>query len=145
MSTVFKKLLPACFVMLTACGGGSGGGAGKASPASAGVSIVSGGLVINYVGTPDPPVSGDNSIVVTLKGSDGKAVDDAEVSLVYSMPPMPSMNMPAMRSELKLVPQGAGRYAGIGQLSMTGTWIVSLSVVRNGQTAAESQFSVIVP
>ncbi len=59
------------------------------------------------------------------------------------MPAMPSMNMPAMRSEAALSPQGSGVYRGNGQLGMSGTWNVDVSVSRNGQDVGTAKFSVI--
>jgi hypothetical protein len=52
------------------------------------------------------------------------------------------MNMPPMRTEAALAPQG-GAYRGIGELSMGGTWNVEISVLRGGQDVGTARFSVI--
>jgi len=53
------------------------------------------------------------------------------------------MNMPAMHAEAPLTPQGAGTYRGTGQLSMSGTWNVDVSVSRNGQNVGTAKFSLV--
>jgi len=53
------------------------------------------------------------------------------------------MNMPAMRADAPLTPQGSGVYRGAGQLSMAGTWNVEVSVARNGQDVGTAKFSVV--
>lgn len=70
-------------------------------------------------------------------------VSDATVTTVFSMPAMPSMNMPAMRSETNLAHDAAGRYRGMGQLSMGGTWNVTVTVSRGAEEIGRKNFSVI--
>jgi hypothetical protein len=48
-----------------------------------------------------------------------------------------------MRSEAELSPQGSGVYRGNGQLSMSGTWNVNISVSRNGKDVGTAKFSLI--
>lgn len=81
---------------------------------------------------PAPPRSGKNDFEVTLKDTDGKPIVDAEVSLVFYMPRMPSMNMPAV----KLTSAGNGTYKGRGTIAMTGDWDVTVTASRNGQQLA---------
>jgi len=101
------------------------------------------GLNIRYQSRPDPPESGSNTIEVSVTDRNGAPVTDATVTVVFSMPPMPAMNMPAMRSEAALSPQGSGVYRGNGLLSMSGTWNVEIAVSRNGQDVGTAKFSVI--
>jgi hypothetical protein len=98
---------------------------------------------VTFASEPDPPKAGDNSFLVTVKQPDGTPVTDGTVTAVFSMPAMPSMNMPAMRSDAALAHQGAGTYRGTGQLSMSGTWNVTVSVARNGQELGSARFSVV--
>jgi hypothetical protein len=56
---------------------------------------------------------------------------------------MPSMNMPAMRSETALTHAGGGRYQGTGQLSMGGTWEVAITVRQGAQDLATRRTSVV--
>jgi YtkA-like protein len=78
-----------------------------------------------------------------VKQPDGSPLADGTVKAVFTMPAMPSMNMPAMRADAALTPQGGGVYRGTGQLSMAGTWNVEISVARNGQAAGTAKFSVV--
>jgi len=90
-------------------------------------SISTGQMTVTFASEPDPPEAGDNSVLVTVKQPDGTPIADGTVAVIFSMPAMPSMNMPAMRSEATLPHQGGGVYRGTGQLSMDGTWNVTVS------------------
>jgi hypothetical protein len=103
-----------------------------------------GGVTVQFSSTPDPPASGTNAFEVAVHGPDGAPVTDATVTAVFSMPAMPSMNMPAMRSEAPLAHAGDGRYRGNGDLSMAGTWNVAVTVTREGAPVAVKRFSVVV-
>ena len=98
---------------------------------------------IEFQSDPDPPTWGDNTFEVTVTQPDGSPVTDATVETVFSMPAMPSMNMPAMRSTAVLPHQGAGRYRGTGELSMGGTWNVIVTVSRGAEELGRRNFSVI--
>ena len=56
---------------------------------------------------------------------------------------MPSMNMPAMRSDATLAHVGESTYRGTVQLSMGGTWNVVVTVTRGGDRVATKKFSVV--
>lgn len=108
-----------------------------AKPASA-----TGGLTINLRTNPNPPKSGDNALEVAVTDATGAPVTDATVQVEFMMPAMPSMNMPAMRSNAALTHQGGGRYTGTGQLSMAGTWTTTVTVTRPGQEAVTRRQSI---
>jgi hypothetical protein len=78
-----------------------------------------------------------------VKDAIGKPVTDAEVSVVLFMAPMPSMNMPAWRSEAKLSAAGPGVYRGTGNVTTSGPWEVTVRVTRDGQTLATQQFAMV--
>ena len=80
-------------------------------------------------------------VVTVVK--DGAPVSDAAVTAVFSMPAMPSMNMPEMRSTATLRPDGDGRYRGTGQLSMTGTWNVRVIVTRDSKELGSKSLSIV--
>jgi nitrogen fixation protein FixH len=101
------------------------------------------GVAIDFRSEPDPPASGDNRIEVTLRQNDGTAITDATVMAVFSMPAMPAMNMPAMRAEAPLTHVEGGRYRGTGQLSMGGTWNVSVTARRGGEPIGRRNFSIV--
>ena len=92
---------------------------------------------------PDPPKTGENQLEVTVKDATGKPIDDAEVSVQFFMPAMPTMNMPAMRSEAKLSPAGKGVYRGTGQVMMAGRWDATVIVTRGGQRLGTRQLPVV--
>src|SRR5215831_16230868 len=88
------------------------------------------------------PATGDNKVEATVKQADGTPVTDANVSVTFRMPAMPSMNMPEMHSTTALTHQGDGRYVGTGQLEMAGSWNVTVNVSRNGAQVASSRFTL---
>ena len=107
-------------------------------PASEGANVA-----IEFRSDPDPPTWGDNTFEVTVTQPDGSPVTDATVETVFSMPAMPAMNMPTMRSTAALAHEGAGRYRGIGQLSMGGTWNVIVTASRGAEEIGRRTFSVV--
>jgi hypothetical protein len=131
-----------CVLATAACGGGSGtSSAPPASPAQP-VTESATGVTIDLV-SPDPPASGDNAFEVTVTQADGMPLTDATVAAVFSMPAMPSMNMPAMRTDVPLTHAGGGSYRGAGNLAMGGTWNVAITVTKDGAPVATKKFSVI--
>ena len=113
----------------------------ETSSATAGTTTGS-GMSIDFRTESNPPKSGDNAVeVVVMK--DGKPVADATVTAVFSMPAMPSMNMPEMKSTTTLAPQGDGRYAGVGQMSMAGTWNVLVTVARGSNELGTHSLSIV--
>ena len=113
--------------------------ASAARPAAAGPA----GTQIAFRTVPDPPKTGDNQLEATITDAGGKAIDDAEVTVQFFMPAMPTMNMPAMRSEAKLTPAGGGVYRGSGQVMMAGRWDATVTVVRGGQRLGTKQLPVV--
>jgi RND family efflux transporter MFP subunit len=108
------------------------------SPAPAGSTVD-----IAFRTTPDPPKTGDNQMEVMVKDASGKAVDGAEVSVRFYMPAMPTMNMPAMKSEAKLTAAGGGVYRGPAQVMMAGQWQATVTVMRGGQRLGSKQMAVV--
>jgi nitrogen fixation protein FixH len=85
---------------------------------------------------------GPNGFEVTVKGPDGKPVTDADVTVLFVMPAMPSMRMPEMRSVINLKHQKDGRYVGSGQVTMAGKWDVTVTARRAGKEIASRQIPV---
>jgi Cu(I)/Ag(I) efflux system membrane fusion protein len=108
------------------------GGAPAAGPA----------LEITFRTNPDPPKTGDNEFDVGVTTTDGRPVDDADVTVQMFMPAMPTMNMPAMRNETKLLHVGGGVYRGPGQVLMAGHWDVTVVVSRGGQPLGRRQLAL---
>jgi nitrogen fixation protein FixH len=117
--------------------------AAQSTSANQSSSATSQGLAIEFRSQPDPPTSGENTFDVMVKQPDGSPVTDATVTTVFSMPAMPSMNMPAMRDGFTLTHQGEGRYHGTRRVSMAGTWNVVVTVSRDGQEIGSKRFSLI--
>jgi Cu(I)/Ag(I) efflux system membrane fusion protein len=101
------------------------------------------GTQITFRTVPDPPKTGDNQLEATVKDASGKAIEDADVTVQFFMPAMPTMNMPAMRSEAKLAPAGGGVYRGSGQVMMAGRWDATVTVTRGGQRLGSKQLPLV--
>ena len=91
-------------------------------------------LTIAFHTQPDPPRVGDVAFEVIVKDPAGRAVTDAVVSAVLFMPAMPSMNHPAVRSDVNWRTPAGGTYRGTGQVTMSGRWDVTVTVTRAGGT-----------
>lgn len=100
-------------------------------------------LDIQFRTTPDPPRSGENIFEVTVKDPAGRPVTDAEVLVLFYMAPMPSMNMPAMRSEAKLGHVENGIYRAPGTVLMAGRWDVIVTVSRRGERIGTRQVTTV--
>jgi hypothetical protein len=100
-------------------------------------------LDITFRTVPDPPKTGDNQLEATVKDAAGTPIDDAEVNVQFFMPAMPTMNMPAMRSEAKLSSVGGGSYRGSGQVMMAGRWDLTVVVTRRGQRLGTKQMPLV--
>ena len=98
---------------------------------------------IAFRAQPDPPTTGENVFEVTVKDRSGQPVSDADVSVQLFMPAMPTMNMPAMRNEVKLPHAGGGVYRGPGQVLMAGTWDVTVTATRAGQQIGSRKFPLL--
>jgi nitrogen fixation protein FixH len=121
----------ATLLLGTACG---------QAPTGAAPQPAAGGLTIAFK-PPTQPAKGDNK-VEALVTQDGKPVTDATVAATFRMPAMPSMNMPEMHTTTALEHEGGGRYVGNGQLSMAGTWNVTVTVSRDGTQLGSSRFTL---
>jgi len=91
---------------------------------------------------PSPPQKGANTVRVKLAGSDGKPLAGANVTATFFMPAMPAMGMAAIRTPVALADKGNGLFEGSVQLVSGGTWQVSVTAQRGGQTLATKQFSL---
>lgn len=112
-------------------------------PAPAAGDPVAQGLNITFRSQPDPPQTGQNKVEVTVRGPDGAAITDAEVSVTFYMAAMPSMNMPEMRNAVPLIHASDGRYSGTANVMMAGGWDVTISVKREGQEIGSRQFMIM--
>jgi len=88
----------------------------------------------------NPPVTGENTISVALKGAGGADVKDAKVAIEYSMPAMPGM--PAMRYKTDGTLKG-GEYQATLDFSMSGAWDLAIRITQ-GTKKAQAKFNVDV-
>ena len=100
-------------------------------------------LAIDVGTVPDPPRAGETEFVVTVRDADGRPVEDVEVTVGLYMAAMPSMNMPAMKSDGRLMAAGGGTYRGTVNVLMLGRWDVTVAVSKDGRRLGSKQTSVV--
>jgi RND family efflux transporter MFP subunit len=139
--------LRAALAGMSAPGAGEDAHAGtapaRAIAASAPAAAPAPAVQIAYRSQPDPPRTGENQFEVRVTDTAGQPIDDAEVTVTFFMPAMPSMNMPGMRNVVTLAPAGNGAYRGAGQVLTAGRWDVTMTVTRAGQRLGARQLAVI--
>jgi Cu(I)/Ag(I) efflux system membrane fusion protein/cobalt-zinc-cadmium efflux system membrane fusion protein len=99
-------------------------------------------LQVDFATQPSPARKGWNTLRVNLTGADGKPVAGAEVSVTFFMSAMPAMGMSSMRVVASLADKGQGAYEGPVQLGAGGTWDVTVTAIKSGQTVANKKLSV---
>ncbi len=100
-------------------------------------------VAIALTSVPDPPRAGMTQFQATVATADGQPVTDAAVTLVLYMPPMPSMNMPAMRSEASLGHAGQGVYRGSLDVMMNGRWEATVTAIRGTERLGTRQMTLM--
>ena len=86
----------------------------------------------------DSPTTGDNNLFILVKDGAGADVSDAKVSVEYSMPAMPGM--PPMNYKANAALAGK-QYKTKVNFSMSGSWNMTVKIVRGGKTA-QAKFTV---
>jgi Cu(I)/Ag(I) efflux system membrane fusion protein len=104
----------------------------EAAPPPAGTAPAAGAR-ISLRTHPEPAVVGENHFEATVTDASGRPIVDATVTMEASMPGMPSMNMPAMRTQTQLTPAGDGVYRGAAHLMSAGRWDTTIVVVKDGE------------
>jgi RND family efflux transporter MFP subunit len=94
---------------------------------------------IDFTTDRNPPQKGSNVFRVKLTSTDGTPATGADVSVTFYMAGMPAMGMAAMTTTTKLIDKDHGIYEGTGSLGSGGTWQVTISARKNGQTIATKQ------
>ncbi|MFA6411219.1 MAG: FixH family protein [Syntrophales bacterium] len=97
-----------------------------------------GDLTVDIKMDKNPPVVGNNNMVVGIKDASGKDVTDAKVAVDYGMPAMPGM--PAMNYKANAMLHG-NTYHAVMNLSMSGSWNVTVKINRQGK-AVSTKFSI---
>jgi len=115
-------------------------GAGNTSPQSAAFPAVQ--INTDFSTEPNPPQKGTNTFRAKLTGPGNAPVAGADVTVTFYMAAMPAMGMSAMKATSKLIDKGSGLYEGTGSLGSGGTWQVTITAQKNGQTIASKQLRV---
>ena len=113
--------------------GGAGGAAAMPMPQAAN---------LDFTTEPSPPHKGGNTFRVKLTDSSGKPITGVQVTVTFYMPAMPAMGMAAMKTTATLTDKANGMYEGTGELGSGGTWQVTITAHKNGQTLGTRQMSV---
>ena len=88
----------------------------------------SGAMIVALALNPYPPSAGvPSTFDVKLTDLNGKAIDDATISLDLTMP---SMWMPPNQLTMDFV--SAGKYTASGQFTMRGGWRIEVLITRGG-------------
>jgi len=114
-------------------------GAGSATASNEPAEHVS----IGFSSQPSPPHKGNNILRVKLD-AEGKPISATQVTVGFYMAAMPAMGMAAVKKTVTLTDKGDGTYEGPLQLDGGGTYQVTITAVRNGQTIATKQLNVNV-
>jgi Cu(I)/Ag(I) efflux system membrane fusion protein len=113
------------------------------SPAGPTTSAPAPRMTVQFGNGSEEPRATDTSVRVDLHDANGTAVTDATLDVQFYMAPMPSMNMAAMTSHLRLTHVGGGTYQGSGSLSMAGRWDVTIAATRGGVRFATQRTSLV--
>jgi Cu(I)/Ag(I) efflux system membrane fusion protein len=92
---------------------------------------------------PDPPLAGDNQLLVTLRDASDRPVEGARVVLESRMAAMGAM--PEMKGTGHTRALGNGRYAVTFPLQMNGDWTITLRIEAAGHPPVTSRLTVSPP
>ena len=99
-------------------------------------------VAVGLTTDPNPAQRGSNILRVNVMDAIGTPVAGADVTVKFYMPAMTEMGMAAMDVTTKLVDKGKGMYEGDAKLDSGGTWLVTITVQKAGQTVAVKQLRV---
>jgi hypothetical protein len=94
---------------------------------------------------PTVVTTGDNPFEVIIKGPDGKAINDAEVSVFLVMNAWEIKRIPKTRNHLILRSVGDGRYTASWNVTLAGPWVTTVVVKQNGAEVGRKQFVLTAP
>jgi hypothetical protein len=83
---------------------------------------------------------GDNPFEVIIKGLDGRAIDDADITVSFVMSAWPIKRIPETRNHLTLRSAGNGRYMGSWNVALAGPWVTTIVVKKNETTIGRKAF-----
>lgn len=106
--------------------GGFGGSSSETLPERSLARYRAGDIEIGIATDPVTPQVGDNRLIVEVRGPEGDAAADVDVSAFAEMAAMGAM--PAMRAPAGLEQTAPGRFEGSMNLSMRGEWPLTVDV-----------------
>ncbi len=127
---VFRRPLVAWFT-----GKELGGAEGSTVTAHAGPFEIKAALA------PDPPRQKDQGLMLEVRDTSGKPVDDAKVDVIYDMPAMGAMA--EMKGGARVAHKGGGKYEARFDLPMGATWSLR-ATIDAAQGSASQGFSMTV-
>jgi RND family efflux transporter MFP subunit len=99
-------------------------------------------VTVEFTSDPSPPRKGSNTLRVKLANADGKPITGANVDVAFYMPAMPAMGMAAVNKAATLSENGNGAYQGSLDLPSGGSYQVTITAQRNGQTIATKRLNL---
>jgi Cu(I)/Ag(I) efflux system membrane fusion protein len=84
---------------------------------------------------------GKNTLILTIRDTDSQPVEDATIDAAATMPAMGAMA--AMHSQGQVTAEGKGRYRLVFDLSMAGSWPLTLNIRAADGREAELQFNFV--
>lgn len=90
------------------------------------------GINVSLTTMPDPPVNGSIELVASVMDAQGQPVEDAGVFFMAS-----HTDMAGMYTDGQGIAQGQGRYSIVTDLSMSGSWKVTVQVNQGGLRTVE--------
>ncbi|MDX1506645.1 MAG: efflux RND transporter periplasmic adaptor subunit [Woeseiaceae bacterium] len=89
---------------------------------------------------PESPQVGENLLTITLANADGEPLSDAKIRAIAEMPAMGTM--PAMQAPAKMTEVAPGVYEGTFDLSMEGSWPLTITLEAPGLPAKTVGFDM---
>lgn len=84
--------------------------------------------------------TGENQFEVTVKGADGRSINDAIVSIVLTTTRLPARGW--LWKEVKLTPSGKGTYVGFGTLPSAPLWETTINVKKDGKKIGQKKVAL---
>jgi hypothetical protein len=100
--------------------------------------------VISLSTKPSPLLLGQNRFEVKLATRAGKPLTGAAVTVSMTMPAMPAIHHPEMRSDAVLPAAAPGTYNGVVMVTMAGSWTVQVTVRHGGRVIGRKQLTMMV-
>lgn len=84
--------------------------------------------------------TGENHFEVTVKGADGRSINDAIVSVVLTTTRLPARGW--LYKKVNLTPSGNGTYVGAGTLPNAPKWETTIKVKKDGKKIGQRKVTL---